>query len=168
MPEDEKSDYDEVDSDAEFSLPPKERKRLKNKEKMLEKAEKAKRKEEKERKKKDGIDEKKKGRKLKKDNESEDEESSEDVWRYFMNGKCRHGFHGNTPKGDIQKCRFTHPKVCRKLMDHGRNEGGCKGKCDKTHPRMCPSSLEKGEYEHVDKGIKCGLGYHVKGTTTPE
>ena len=30
---------------------------------------------------------------------------------------------------------------------------------------MCPNSIEKGECEFVGKGVRCKLGYHVKGTT---
>ena len=91
---------------------------------------------------------------------------TKDVCRYFMNGNCRHGFHGKTPKGDRSKCRFFHPKVCDKWMNHGKKDGGCNGKCDKTHPRMCHNSLENGRCENVGKGKRCNLGYHVRRTRT--
>ena len=45
-----------------------------------------------------------------------------------MRGNCRHGFHGKTPKGEIKKCKYFHPKVCKKFMNHGKKQGGCDGK----------------------------------------
>ena len=83
-------------------------------------------------------------------------EKSPSICRFFRNGNCKHGMKG-------RDCKFTHPKVCRRFIQHGtRQPRGCNQgrKCKDFHPRMCISSLRKGEcfsdscrYNHV-KGTK--------------
>ena len=80
--------------------------------------------------------------------------SKNEICRHYKKGKCKHG-----RKGD--GCQFSHPKPCRKLMEHGiKGPRGCKGGCNNFHPRMCSNSIRKGEclnnqctYVHM-KGTK--------------
>ena len=78
------------------------------------------------------------------------------ICNHYKRGNCKHG-----RKGD--KCQFSHPKPCSKLMKHG-NKGprGCnKGKqCSSFHPIMCRNSLNKGQcYDNECTSV------HVKGTS---
>ena len=74
---------------------------------------------------------------------------------FFRNNNCKHGA---SRKG----CRFSHPKVCRKLIKHGiRQPGGCnKGReCAFFHPVMCLNSLRKNKCFDDHCHLK-----HVRGT----
>lgn len=77
----------------------------------------------------------------------------EEICRHYKKGKCEHGRKG-------ENCQYSHPKPCRKLMEHG-NKGprGCQGNCKSFHPRMCFQSLKKGECFNE----QCNF-VHVKGT----
>ena len=73
------------------------------------------------------------------------------VCRNFLNCSCYFGMRG-------RKCKFRHPKICQKLIDHGLGEYECNGKdCSAFHPNVCTSSLLN---KHCDK---CGK-FHVRGT----
>jgi hypothetical protein len=59
-----------------------------------------------------------------------------------------------------EDCDDSHPKPCRKLMEHGsRSPRGCQGNCKSFHPRMCSRSLKNGECLND----QCTF-VHVKGT----
>ena len=77
------------------------------------------------------------------------------ICSFYRRGNCRFGISG---KG----CSRSHPKPCRKLLQHG-NKGprGCSegSKCPKFHPQICSSSLTRGECLNE----KCTFP-HVKGT----
>ena len=79
--------------------------------------------------------------------------------RYYKKSACRHGIKG-------EECRFTHPELCQKYIQHGtRQPRGCiKGaSCKYLHPQMCIDSLRKG------KCLSQSCRYrHVKGTTRHE
>ena len=76
-----------------------------------------------------------------------------EVCRHYKRGKCKHGRKG-------EACDYSHPKPCRKFMEHGnRSPRGCQGNCKSFHPRMCSRSLKKGECLNDD----CTFA-HVKGT----
>ena len=58
---------------------------------------------------------------------------------FFKNNICKYGISG---KG----CKYSHPKMCQKLLKNGTNKRfGClKGdKCNFFHPKMCHYSLTK-------------------------
>ena len=77
------------------------------------------------------------------------------VCKFFLYKKCKHGMKGN-------KCKYSHPPLCKKLMKYGRSEKGCsKGKLCKEgfHPKMCRHSLNSG----VCPFENCRF-YHVSGT----
>ena len=51
------------------------------------------------------------------------------ICKFYANGKCKF----NT------ECRFSHPKICQKLCQHGDSKldsKGCDGKCDEFHPNV--------------------------------
>ena len=63
------------------------------------------------------------------------------ICRYFKKGSCKHGVKG-------QGCKFQHPKVCARFMQHGtRRPRGCSlgRKCKEFHPQVCINSLRTGE-----------------------
>ena len=102
----------------------------------------------------------KKSRKKKaKSEESDDEQTkttNKKICRFFERGICRYGMSG-TLKG---KCKFSHPAICRKVLNHGtRGKFGCKGDCNKWHPRLCYTALNKKECYNSS----CTF-WHIKGT----
>lgn len=77
------------------------------------------------------------------------------VCKHYRNRVCKYG-----PSG--KGCSFSHPRPCRKLLNHGvRGEFGCQlgNKCTMFHPRMCRDSIRK--QECLMKSCKY---LHVKGT----
>ena len=61
-----------------------------------------------------------------------------------------------------KECKYTHPKVCAKFVQHGtRQPRGCNlgSSCKDYHPKMCISSLRKGECFSEN----CRFN-HIKGT----
>ena len=77
------------------------------------------------------------------------------ICSFYRRGTCRFGISG---KG----CSRSHPKPCRKLLQHGnKSPRGCSegSKCPKFHPQICSSSLTRGECLNE----KCTFP-HVKGT----
>ena len=66
----------------------------------------------------------------------------------------------------MEKCRFSHPPLCRPYMDYGLGPGGCKEgkKCSKKHPEICETSLKKKKCQNMGNGSKCRNGYHLKDT----
>ena len=77
------------------------------------------------------------------------------ICRYYRKGACRYGSAG-------KECKFRHPRVCRKLVNHGnRGELGCKQgkKCDMFHPTVCRNS----QRNRVCLVESCRF-LHVKGT----
>lgn len=55
------------------------------------------------------------------------------ICKHYLQKKCKHGRKG-------EKCKFEHPKLCRRYLKFGRRAGsGCqKGSgCDYHHPRLC-------------------------------
>ena len=77
------------------------------------------------------------------------------ICSFYRRGTCRFGISG---KG----CSRSHPKPCRKLLQHGnKSPRGCSegSKCPKFHPQICSSSLTRGEC----LSEKCTFP-HVKGT----
>ena len=85
------------------------------------------------------------------------------VCTHFKAGKCRHGFGGEKPHGDTPKCRFAHPKVCRKFLNNGTHNGGCsKGDtCRLLHLKMCHYSLKDRKCPNIRPGQRFDLGYHL-------
>ena len=74
---------------------------------------------------------------------------------YFKQNRCQFGISG---KG----CKFSHPKMCQKLLSHGKSSyRGCtkEEKCSYFHPRMCRNSLSKRLCTNLD----CQF-MHIKGT----
>ncbi|KAK4329139.1 hypothetical protein Pmani_000490 [Petrolisthes manimaculis] len=79
------------------------------------------------------------------------------VCLYYKKGICRHGIAG-------KECIYSHPKPCRRLMEHGiKGKHGCKrdNKCRWFHPRLCYNSL----MHHECFADSCRK-FHVKGTRT--
>ena len=70
------------------------------------------------------------------------EKEDEPVCKFYNQGVCKHGKRG-------KKCKFAHPPLCQKLLQHGQNSTrGCKLKkseCKFHHPHMCKASLSRGE-----------------------
>ena len=93
----------------------------------------------------------------------------EETCTHFKAGKCRHGFGGDKPHGETQKCRFAHPKVCRKYLNNGTHSGGCsKGEnCELLHLKICHFSLKDRKCPNYKPGQRCELGYHLIKTTLP-
>ena len=61
-----------------------------------------------------------------------------------------------------KECEFKHPKVCRRLLNHGiRGEKGCKlgSKCTMFHPTICRNSIKK----NMCLSESCKY-LHIKGT----
>ena len=83
--------------------------------------------------------------------------------RHFLKGKCKHGFKGKTPKDGVSECKYDHPYLCKKLLNHGIGPGGCQEgeNCKYTHPKMCRESVNSGKCPNPGR---CHYGYHVKGT----
>ena len=77
------------------------------------------------------------------------------VCKFFLQKKCKFGRQGD-------KCKFSHPPLCKKLLKHGHSENGCnQGKhCQEgIHPKMCRHSLKNKECPYEN----CRF-YHVSGT----
>ena len=77
------------------------------------------------------------------------------ICSFYRKGTCRYGISG---KG----CSHSHPKPCRKLLQHGnKSPRGCNlgSKCSNFHPRICSSSLTRSECLNE----KCTYP-HIKGT----
>ena len=71
-----------------------------------------------------------------------------------------HGFSGNKPHENKEKCGWLHPKVCQKLFRYGFSERGCKGKaqgCTEFHPKICKDLLDG-----VCEGKDCKKGFHLR------
>ena len=101
----------------------------------------------------DFVEPKKKGFKKGENKEKEkkkDEDETKKICHFYKSGHCRNGFNGKL-------CSFSHPRACRKLMDHGsKGHLGCEGKtagCKNFHPRMCYSKTCEDD---------CKRGYHIK------
>ena len=92
------------------------------------------------------------------------DESKKDICRHFLREKCNHGFRGKTPKDGVSECKFEHPFLCKKLLNHGMGPGGCQDgdNCKDIHPKMCRESLNTGK---CPSSGRCQFGYHVKGTS---
>ena len=77
------------------------------------------------------------------------------VCHYYKKGNCKYGIAG-------RECKFSHPKPCRKFMEHGnKNRRGCKlgTNCRWFHPALCKNSLAN--HECLMDSCK---QLHVKGT----
>ena len=76
------------------------------------------------------------------------------ICKFFLHKKCKFGIKG-------EKCKYTHPTLCKKLLKFGHSEKGCKmgNKCEFFHPKMCNQSLNKRECKFEN----CRF-YHVSGT----
>ena len=64
----------------------------------------------------------------------------------YINGNCRFGFltkYKGTPK---VKFSFMHPKLCKKLMEHGTMKGGCHlgSKCSHSMLKCVQNLLQAG------------------------
>ena len=72
------------------------------------------------------------------DNETNPQKSNV-VCTFYEKGKCKHGRKG-------KNCKFLHPKMCRKLLEHGtKKKRGCtRNDCPDHHPPMCETSLKNG------------------------
>ena len=81
---------------------------------------------------------------------------------FKFGGKCPHGMSGQKKHNQWENCKFSHPKVCNKLLSHGhRAKQGCDGKgCNKYHPKMCYSSVNT----LLCTKEKCTY-WHCKGTS---
>ncbi len=77
------------------------------------------------------------------------------VCQFHLQGRCIHGRFGN-------KCKKSHPALCRKYILKG--EPGCSlgSDCRYTHPRLCVKSLQNNSCPRVN----CFL-YHVTGSSRP-
>ena len=74
---------------------------------------------------------------------------------FFKQNRCQFGISG---KG----CKFFHPKMCQKLLSHGKSSyRGCtkEDKCKFFHPPMCIYSLRK----RICSNLDCQF-MHIKGT----
>ncbi|KAK3884904.1 hypothetical protein Pcinc_010878 [Petrolisthes cinctipes] len=63
--------------------------------------------------------------------------TADTVCKFYRKGLCRYGRSGD-------KCKYRHPNVCTKLMNHGpTSERGCKlgNQCRFLHPLLCESSV---------------------------
>ena len=77
------------------------------------------------------------------------------VCKFFAKGICKHGISG-------KNCKYDHPTMCKKFINHGKSKEGCKldkKKCKFFHPTLCRLSLSG---KHCDRK-KCTSGYHLKG-----
>jgi hypothetical protein len=78
---------------------------------------------------------------------------------FFKQNICKFGMSG---KG----CKFSHPKICQKLLSHGtKSPKGCQkdGKCRFFHPVMCRNSLRK----RLCTNQSCEF-MHIRGTKRSE
>ena len=74
---------------------------------------------------------------------------------FYKQNRCKYGISG-------RGCKFSHPKMCQKLLSYGRsNQKGCMmdGKCKNFHPPMCRATLSK----RLCTNLKCEF-MHIKGT----
>ena len=81
-----------------------------------------------------------------------------------MRNGCRHGFKGDIPKGENQKCNFIHPKICRPYINFGTNGCNKGGNCKFVHPTLCKSSEDTKTCPNMINGRKCRRGYHLRDT----
>ena len=93
--------------------------------------------------------------------EEDAKRQKEELCSHFHAGKCRHGFGGDKPYGDTQKCRLLHQKVCRKFLNNGTHKGGCSNgdTCELLHLKMCHFSLKDRKCPNLKPGQRCDLGY---------
>ena len=86
--------------------------------------------------------------------------------KHFLKGTCRHGFSGKVERDNIKECKYSHPKLCKKFLDHGTSKYGCSlGKgCEFVHPKLCKESMESKICTSTERGKRCVNGYHIKGT----
>ena len=86
-------------------------------------------------------------------------EPKNELCRHYKNGRCNHGFSGNKPFNNVEKCAYMHPKVCEKLFKFGFHKTkGCKGKasgCNDFHPNICKDLLNG-----TCSGNECSKGFH--------
>ena len=87
--------------------------------------------------------------------ENNDRASATEICSHYKLGKCRHGASGNKVV-DNQKCKYAHPKKCRKYCNFGIY--GCDG-CELFHPVMCKNSVRYRECFSEN----CTLN-HLRGT----
>ena len=73
--------------------------------------------------------------------------------KFYLRRCCKHGRKG-------EACKFDHPKLCFKYIQHGDKRNGCKNgnKCNFVHPKLC-DSYKSGRCARE----KCN-SYHIKGT----
>ena len=95
-----------------------------------------------------------------------EETDPKEVCKFFLKGCCKHGYKGTVEKDGVAKCRFLHPSLCKRYMDHGDSPSGCsKGNnCERTHVTLCLESVEHKVCSSSIAGKRCKYGYHVKGT----
>ena len=103
-----------------------------------------------------------KNRKKKTENETINDDEKSICKSFKFGGKCPHGMSGKKQHGKWSECKWSHPKVCNKLLAHGtRGQQGCDGReCDKFHPRMCYGSMA----DRRCTKERCTY-WHCKGTT---
>ena len=71
------------------------------------------------------------------------QKTSKVICKFYKNGHC------NKEEG---KCRFLHPKICRKFKQFGGvedNNKGCPSNCGFFHPNACRSSLKNNTCTYV-------------------
>lgn len=86
------------------------------------------------------------------------------VCKHYKNARCKYGISGKKDGEGV--CPYSHPKVCKKLIEHGnRGPRGCtKGdNCELFHPKMCHRSLR----DRTCINPSCKV-MHVKGTKRSE
>ena len=82
------------------------------------------------------------------------------VCKHYKNARCKYGISGKKDGEGV--CPYSHPKLCKKLIEHGnRGQRGCtKGdNCELFHPKMCHRSLR----DRTCINPSCKF-MHVKGT----
>ena len=108
-------------------------------------------------------------------NKSQAEQNNQDevkerICRYFNKGTCRHGYHGKNEVNGVKACKYAHPRVCKRWIDHGASRQGQQGcmegrDCQYFHPIICKYSLKDRTCPNIpDKETKCKMGYHLKNT----
>ena len=86
------------------------------------------------------------------------------VCKHYKNARCKYGISGKKDGEGV--CPYSHPKLCKKLIEHGnRGPRGCtKGEtCELFHPKMCHRSLR--DRTCINPSFKF---MHVKGTKRTE